>query len=505
MHKNLLRWAALLCALTILPFAGLAEDARALRFTMQAELHPEAYPIELREMLQGLADTLSAARLEGVWDKGANGSSDWKLDLVMNGQERTRTGVHIRMIPSHWLIESPLLGDEKILINGHAVSEFVVKAAFHLDLHLQYPALAMFPIATTNAFRWAKWPCRKTFFTRETTRWVKREKILSFMQTVSDKANANSYFYYWVDSVFLDLGLSDRIHSLVDGAADWAKEYVPEKGILITVDGDTERWTLEDTTLFERTGKAWKLSLPELPEGLSLDAAFDGENGALSLKDEDGATLVDLSLTVSGMPEKLPFVGEAKLTLHASGSEMKPIDMQWSLKGTETGYEAIQTDPQSGLIMLALRGEWSETASADPAYDETLSDQGFNILSVNDQTLPDFVGRVAGPMLRGLLPVLAQVPASGFHSAITFLEEHGILAMLIPKETAEESAAQHDGSSDPDAEAQDGGGGSAFLDEDEMDDGTYWEPFTGWDDEIPLGSDEPVSDEEINEDEWDDE
>ena len=504
MRKILLRWAALLCALALLPAAGLADGAHALRFTMEAELHPEAYPAELRELLQGVADTLAAAKIEGVWDKGANGSSDWKVDLLMNGLEKTRTGVHISMIPTHWLIESPLLGDEKVLINGHAVSEFVVKAAFHLDLHLQYPALAAFPIATENAFRWAKWPAIKTFRTRNTTRWVKRDKILGFLRTVSDKANANSYFYYWVDSVFLGLGLSDRIHSLCDNAADWAEPLLPEKGILITVDGDTETWTLEGFKLFEKTGSAWNLHLPFLPEGGSLTASFDGENGMLTLKDEDGATLIELSLVVRGLPERLPFVGEAEVKLAAAGSEMSPVSFQWTLRGTETGYEAIQTDPQSGLTMLALRGEWAETASADPAYDETLSHQGFNILSVNDHTLPEFVRKVASPMLRGLLPVMAQVPASGYQSMITFLEDHGILNMLLPESKPEEAVTQ------PAAEDEDGGGeggegASSYIgDEDEMDDGTYWEPFTGWDDEIPLDSGEPVDNDEIDENEWDD-
>ena len=57
--------------------------------------------------------------------------------------------------------------------------------------------------------------------------------------------------------------------------------------------------------------------------------------------------------------------------------------------------------------------------------------KNFNIFSVNDQTLYEFVHRTARPLFTGLLNFLYEIPASSCQSIMDELENYGILELLL--------------------------------------------------------------------------
>ena len=55
---------------------------------------------------------------------------------------------------------------------------------------------------------------------------------------------------------------------------------------------------------------------------------------------------------------------------------------------------------------------------------------GVDLLSVNDESLKDFVESVTRPVMEGMLPLLLQVPASAYQAVYQLLEDYGILSLM---------------------------------------------------------------------------
>lgn len=440
--SNLLRrlpaLALCICLLTGCAAAdsGISAYSYALNITMNAD----EYPAADQSLLTGIADLFNMLHVSGVYATDGTGF-DNAVSLVLSNDEATRTGVEISGTPSHWYINSSLLGSETLMVNNLALLEFAMKAYAHMGMPLQYVALLINPYVHTSAFEWIQ-PQWTNTFDGTRTRTVSRKDVLALAQYISDQGENTREFYYWVLAIARDIGIDASIFDSLYFLPDWAGRVIDKKGILITVDETSEVWTTGKTTLFTRTvsdgAESWQLTLPADDYGNTLEAAYShsAEETAFTLTISANAPGDKLSLAVTGdsLPEEFPFTGACSLQFDASGTILpQPVALRFN--AISDGYYFIftQTDATTGNAMLTLSGHVSPvTAPESLSYQSKRNnDNAVNLLSVNDASLAELLSSVARPLISGAWPLLVRLPASSFASLFELLDQYDVLEMVI--------------------------------------------------------------------------
>lgn len=438
MKKNVCRLLAALLCLTLAPFAALAEEADiGLRFDLTFQMDDAAYPQEDQALLEGVAELLNMMSLSGTLAVSAP-SFDMQFDLMLEDSEETRTSFRLYGLDTHYQLESSLLGDQGLMMNNLALLEFAMKAYFHLDMPLQYVALLISPYAHTSAFDWVRQEWNGVMHAQEGDRVIPRDAVLELAAYMSENAEMDRAFSFWVQALTLDAGYSDSIFEAMYGLADWADGFLDEEGITVTVADGMETWTTGGETLFIREisseGDRWSLTLPASLEGYlaQMDCSREGGNITWSLlcTDEEETTLLDAGMTLTNLPEALPFDGEAALDGHIGGDMLaEEVQWRWELASDDRQVTLRQVDAATQAPMLTISGTWEAAALDAPAYSPEMLD-GVNIFSISDASLAELVHGVAEPFVKGMVPVLLRMPLSSYQSMFALLDQYGILPLL---------------------------------------------------------------------------
>ena len=137
------------------------------------------------------------------------------------------------------------------------------------------------------------------------------------------------------------------------------------------------------------------------------------------------------------MPEAIPFDGTCTATLETLGyvfDEERTYCV--SLEGEGMNLTLKQTDAETGDTMLTVRAALSETENLCSYFTVqylTEGDDVVDMMSINDSRLNDLVERVKDTFVDRLLPILSEIPASTYNTLFTFLDDTGILDMLMPE------------------------------------------------------------------------
>ena len=433
--KTLLRRAlALMLCVVLLPVCSLAEDTKqGYAFDLSFEMDAAAYPEEDQALVGGFADLLNMLTLSGTAVR-EDVSFDVDFDMLLNGNEATRTVFHLYGTDANWELASSLLGEEKMMLNMKGMLEFAMKAYFHMEMPLQYIALVLSPYVHESAFTWLRPRWTGLLFAEEGTRTVRYNKVMNLANYIMENAEFKRSFYYWVSAIAMDIGYSDVFFESLYVLPDWVQTWLAEDGLQITVEGDHEIWTSGDYTLFERTGESWLLTLPESLEGAVVTAACQREGGDIALTVDilsaDGEAMLDFDLVVNDLPAAFPFQGEATATLDLGGLMFpESINLAASLVSDGSTVTFTQLDAATQAPMLSVIGNISTTQLPVPVHNGTKL-TGLNILSVNDESLGAFVRSVAEPFMAGFLPILVELPASSYNSLFELLNQYGVLDLL---------------------------------------------------------------------------
>lgn len=438
MMKPLRRLLACLTCLALLPFTALAEDAPVgFSFNLSFDMDASAYPQADQAMLQGVADFLNILTVSGTAAVDAP-SFDVNFDILLDGSEDTRTAFRLCGLDSHYQLESSLLGDQGLMMNNLALLEFAMKAYYHLEMPLQYVALLVSPFAHTTAFDWIRDPWNGVMHSAEGSRVIPREELMDLAAYIAENAEMDRAFYNWVAALTLDLGYSDTILESLACLPEWADGFLDEEGITVTVTGGTETWATGDVTLLTRaasgSGESWSLTLPASLDGSTAQVSFARTDGGISLsilcEGEEENTLLDADIALAGLPETLPFSGEASLRVHIGG-EMLPdeLNLHWQLTSDGSAMTLAQLDADTLAPMLTVRGAWAACQLPAPAI-APVDLTGINIFSVNDESLKEFVNDVASPFVTGMIPLLLHMPLSSYQTLFGLLEQYGVLDLL---------------------------------------------------------------------------
>ena len=436
MKRILRRALALIMCLSLLPFAVLADETKqGYAFDVSFEMDASAYPEEQLELLGGFADLLNMLTLTGTAVREGD-SFDTDFTLLLNGNESTRTAFKLYGTDSNWQLESSLLGTEKVMFNNKALLEFALKAYFHLDMPLQYIALAICPYAHESAMLWIRQPWRQGLLFHDGSRIISRERIDKLAAHIVENAEFDPAFYNWVSAIGAQTGYSDMFFESLYVLQDWLDSFLAEEGITVTVNRqyDREVWKTGEYTLFKRVGDDWALTLPASLEGDEVSVACTREGGSLTLTADiltvDGESKLDFDLNVAGLPEAFPFTGDMTAQLSLSGLMFEEsVELAAAVSSDGETVTLSQVDPETGAPMLSVIAAITPTQLPVPAYVASELD-GLSIYSVNDESLSTFVRNVMEPFMTGFLPILVELPASSYNSIFELLNQYGVLDLL---------------------------------------------------------------------------
>ena len=447
--NQLKRWTALvlICCLMV-PVFSLGEGALPvipgtvahqynLSFHMDADAFPET---DEPETLQGMADLINILSVQGetvTYDI----SFDTKFDLLLNQEEDTRTHFHIFGLDSHWMAESPLLGNERVFFNQLALLEFAMKGYFHLGLPLQLPALLSSPFVHASAAR-STWQTIQDALGERTEVTLSRDQLLTLATTLSDSTVNDRALSYWIKTMFLDAGYDELVEGWLRTLPQWVGSWGAE-GLTVARTADTEKWTAGGHTLFMRTTSdtetSWTLHLPPMPDGNQVEILYRLEKG-------ESAQQLHLRITVGTEEERLlqALVTGENLPLGMAIHQPGKLDilLEGPMAGSWAGQHQLLLDGDGSQATIQwmnteknLPMVWAEgtITKAEPTFTPFYPPgevTGVDLLSVNDESLKDFVESVTRPMMEGMLPLLLQVPASAYQAVYQLLEDYGILSLM---------------------------------------------------------------------------
>ena len=462
----------LLCLLLclLLPCSALGDG---LRFS----LHGAAVPAEGNELAAGLADLVNITTLEGT-AAFADGAADLRADLLLEGDERTRTALRVYGVESDLCVESSLLGDQTLILHMNGLLEFAMKMYNHMAIPLQHAAI-LYPFSTADilnilAGRWVP-----VMYAVPGDRTISAEVLVDALDVVAETMRATELPFYWVQALAGDTGCDELIFSLLDGLPAAALEAAAETGLTITADGDGEQWRLGDTVIAHiGEGKGW-VSLSGLPDGCMVDADWDlTAPDALHLRfdlTQDDVPMLHALAEFTGLPTALPMTAPMTGRVELTGEVVSTHETAITFSGSSDGDMVTLRMAIDGLFdELTISGTMIPDAAL-PAPDYTAQTlDGFNFFTMADVSLVTFVDSVKEPLIRGAIPLVVHMPVSTCVTVMDILTEGNVIGLML-------------------------GGGLSADDDEEWD----TDDFSGsaWDDEEDDGSlDDYLT---YEEDDWD--
>ena len=448
--KRFQRILALLLTLALcLPWAAQAdEQAHGLRMDLTFQLDASAYPDDMQEVLPGLADALQLLTLRGdlCW-RGNLFSQDtaFDSDAALTFGEDAEVPFHLYGVPSHIMVESPLLGDQQVMLNMLAWLEFAVKANFQLGIPLYQVAPYVSTYANASAFDAFLPAWNETMQAEEGSRTVDAEAVVELASVLMETAQEDRAFTYWLQALLMDSGMDEMVQEGLSMLPEWVESFLEEDGLTIEVDEDTETWSAGEEQLFYRDASSWELTLPMTDEGYTASASWvqeeDGFTFRLCFGMEDEADVLDFTVALTGLPTAEAEEGQAIFMVDRTGEMLGDTHMRWQADwsretdaedGTVYQVRAAQVNTETDAEMLVISGTLTSYTPAEaPQYTAAeLAERGVNLFSVYEDTLSDFVHQVALPFAKGILPVLEVLPASSYQSAFVLLEQFHLLDLL---------------------------------------------------------------------------
>lgn len=428
---------AMLLCLCLLPVWALGESF-GTEFQLSFDMNASAYPEDVREVLSGIADLVNVVTLEGVFE-AENGYFESDVDLLVGGAERTRTPVRVYGDEANWIFRSPLLGDETVFLLMEGMTEFTLKGYGHMEIPAQRVA-TLLPYVHTHGLGeiWAA--MQPVLYAKEGSRTISASKLRAMADAVVQAAEGRP-FRYWAAAMGRESGYEYDLRDVVSSFPEWLDSFLSSKGVSVKITDTSETWKTGKHTLFERTfsledAQTFKLTLPATTNGYTITAegAFqhsdDLLHGSIDLLITDAWETVVLDIHADGtLPTAWPVTRAFSLTWDADGMAVGGDGVHLYFEGEGDGESITlrQMTPDMAQTMLTvnLTGLKAVEASVEP-YTEL----GLCLMTVTSDTLGALVRAVAMPMVKGLLPVLAEVPATACQSILDLLEDSGVFGLV---------------------------------------------------------------------------
>lgn len=411
-----------------------------MRLQLQFQLEDAASEAEA-----ALGEMLNMIGIEGTYALFGD-SFDLHASLVLDEAEETRTDFQLYGLPHRYYLRSSLLGNETAMFDMVAALEFGIKIDAHLGVPLQQLFLLL-PYCTRSAFESMQQAAQPVLFATKGSRHVNKRELLALCDTISELAASDRAFTYWAQSVASlsenSWEVSDSLDAIFSGLRDWADSHLDSR-LNITVKQGRETWAMRGFTVLERVeteqGEELHLNLPDLPDGSSwtVDCVTAAGQIALTIRAvmADGSSLLDVSLVGEGLPESLPIGAPFSLSLTARYQNQPERSLLVSGEGDGTGGLLVSLVDMDGTRLTVSGSLTDFTPDAWPLWEDTV-DGVWNIFSLYELSLSEFVSAVARPMLLGGIPLLAHLPVQVCTTLMDLAEQAGVFQIMPEGENAE--------------------------------------------------------------------
>ena len=436
------RLAAMLLCLALLPVSALAEapvSADGVRFRLAFGMNPEHYPEDVRNVMTGLADLLDILTVEGEL-LNPEGDFDLRATLAIGESDRGKLDMHVFATDCFWNVSTPLLGDTLVNIDLPEVLEFALKTNSHLQIPLHRAAIFLSPEVHTSALSPVISAAAPVLFAEEGSRVIPYDALHGLALRLSDMHDKERELRSWILALASETGYDTSVFYAMAALPQWVETHVPADGVKVAATEDSEVWTAGTLTILQRetdrTGaQRLSLTLPGLDDAydVALDLALQPDGGLIHF----GLDLliteyesVALQLRADGsLPVSLPVTKAFSLTWEAEGPAAggDGVHLYYEGEPTADGVILRQMTPDRSAVMLTVRADVQvirgEYVPGDPTG-------AVGVLSLNSNTLNELMSDVAGPLVRGILPLVAQAPVSFCQTMMDLLEHTGIFGML---------------------------------------------------------------------------
>ena len=448
-----------ICLMYILPSAAEEVPARQYNFDLFFHLDCDALPSSIQERARGYSDLLDIIELRGsaVYSL-VNQSRKYDFSVIPVTNRDASVSFSLYGLPSHMVMNSSLLGEETVLFNNAALMEFAQKTYSHLGLPLPYLALA-YPYCATNAFSTVvkSWKKRIGTFTDSTTVSLSDFTVLG--RVWSKNIEEDTALRDWLSALSLESDHSETLDAEINGIPAYLRNCLAAKGdVRVEIDHDagTEVWSNDNGQFYYLRSVPSSYSvvadLPVTENGykpylnyqqedspeeihMSLDLSYSPDESALSEGRLDPRDLLSIKCSAV-LPNTWPVSGEYTAEAEVTGLLLPAFTVKAVLTAAESGDMQlsirIPSDGGSEKEIFTVTGAITScTPEEAPKYSAAKLSRNFNIFSVNDVTLPEFVRSVAGPCFRGVLNFLVEVPASSCQSIMDDLSDFGVLSVVL--------------------------------------------------------------------------
>ncbi len=420
-------WARL--AALVLAFVCAASPAlAAVRFSVEAQVNADLYPADVRDWMAALAELAQAAAVEGVFQQeGERFSLDMAVEIPHRA-DVNRTEVRVAGVPSHWQITSPMLGDTALMLNNLALLEFGVKAYNHLGLPVQNAALLV-PYTHTSAWEALAAELAPLLPEEDGVTVLSAAEVGSLFSRISETVQIDRTLRCWVEAIGLQTGGDQLIYAELDKLA----ATLPTCGALtVTRENGQLTWRCGDVDLLTHTLDG---------EGTQTLLMWPGL-GAIWVDWQHSGGMLRCEVNVAFQP----LSGHVKLHWPTRLDVDESVSVAVDLKGTLAGDAPLRLFVEGELAggMLTLRHLAADKATvlstvtvatspveAPPLPEWTGEDiTGVNVLSLTGPTLGELMAQVRIPLVKGLMQLVAALPAKVCQTGMDWLEGSGILPLL---------------------------------------------------------------------------
>lgn len=441
----------------LLPLQALAAGEAPLGGTYEMSVHmePSYFTEDHREMMTALAagldvlafkGRLTAMGLEKFNITGTLAASGYEgVTYTVKGSERAIA------------IDSNLFGESTPVLMMLVWLEFWMKPYNFFEVPTQYAAL----LTSTYAHKSAWEPVIQLwnqYFSGAGSRTYTPTQCMEAAAALSAHMSESREVYYWLLASLGAVGGDSDILEFLSTLPDYVTQYAGEDGITVICQEGSETWLLGQEAFFTKVlsdnGWTWTLSLPAWND-YSLNAQWvfaDSQelgsdihfNAAITMEEESDPVL-SLEATAIGLPNGQSTSGNSQVDIHMAGSLIDP-GLTVALSGdweTTQLDDATMTNISLSLLDNGTRKPklWTDIqfTSAQPEDVLNFTDEDIqlsspdNVFTFNEITLGDFVSRVKEPFARTMVPMVLNMPSSFVTEIVTWLEDIGLLAMLMPE------------------------------------------------------------------------
>ena len=441
------RGLCLLCALMVLfgicPAWADENAPMALDLDLGFSLDPTLFPAEYARDAEGWAELLEKVRLSGSWIEARNGSDCFDIDLKFSVTDKKTASVplHVYGPRNGAYIESPLLADQRLYFNFAGWLKIALKMYDYFEIPLQEPALLLnfandFALQKLKDFWAGAFPAveGETHYTPDQL----KETAAALQTLLAEDTDLAD----WITAV----GIRSGLDTVVLEEAELLDLYVDASfpdGLTVTRSGAHEKWTAGETTVLEsdRTDaeSTFELHLPATPgNGVAVDVnrRQTAESMTFSVRIASAReTYLDLNMEGTPLPESPLFTDPFSVRVRTGGYMTGDLDCRITGETGEADARALTLylKDADGNEKEAFRVSGTIRAIPDagnPFYDGSLTGDSVYLTSLTEFTLAELTNKVAGAFVRGILPVLVEVPPLSCQVILDELTDCGILQLL---------------------------------------------------------------------------